>query len=153
MHESAAVLVCVHVHHAAYEWRRSNESDSGGDGVVAVHLSAALSGTLGAAETTAAEIGSAIRVIDSKSTAMNTGFVALAAARAAVDGAEHLTHRSLLDPAAAERDRLVGERLRIAHRAARRARDQLQRCRRLRLSRCHRRYRAAGGAALRREQH
>ncbi|EUA18259.1 hypothetical protein I552_9485 [Mycobacterium xenopi 3993] len=53
---------------------------SGGDGVVAVHLSAALSGTLRAAETTAAELGPSIRVIDSKSTAMNTGFVALAAA-------------------------------------------------------------------------
>jgi DegV family protein with EDD domain len=63
-------------------------TDSGGDGVVAVHLSAALSGTFGAAETTAAEIGPAIRVIDSKSTAMNTGFVALAAARAAADGAD-----------------------------------------------------------------
>ncbi|HTZ15908.1 MAG TPA: DegV family protein [Mycobacterium sp.] len=63
-------------------------ADSGGDGVVAVHLSAALSGTFGAAETTAAEIGPAIRVIDSKSTAMNTGFVTLAAARAAADGAD-----------------------------------------------------------------
>lgn len=63
-------------------------NDSGGDGVVAVHLSAALSGTVGAAETTAAEIGSGVRVVDSKSTAMNTGFVALAAARVAADGAD-----------------------------------------------------------------
>jgi DegV family protein with EDD domain len=63
-------------------------ADSGGDGVVAVHLSAALSGTVGAAETTAADIGSGVRVVDSKSTAMNTGFVALAAARAAADGAD-----------------------------------------------------------------
>jgi len=63
-------------------------ADSGGDGVVAVHLSAALSGTFGAAETTAAEIGPKIRVVDSKSTAMNTGFIALAAARAAADGAD-----------------------------------------------------------------
>ena len=62
-------------------------ADSGGDGVVAVHLSAALSGTFGAAETIAAEIGPAVRVIDSKSAAMNTGFVALAAARAAAGGA------------------------------------------------------------------
>src|SRR5579875_1076956 len=38
-------------------------NDSGGDGVVAVHLSAALSGTVGAAEATAAEIGPAIRVV------------------------------------------------------------------------------------------
>jgi DegV family protein with EDD domain len=61
-------------------------ADSGGDGVVAVHLSAALSGTFGAAEITAAEIGPTVRVIDSKSAAMNTGFVALAAARAAARG-------------------------------------------------------------------
>lgn len=63
-------------------------ADSGGDGVVAVHLSAALSGTIGAAETAAAEIGSAVRVLDSKSAAMNTGFIALAAARAAAGGAD-----------------------------------------------------------------
>ncbi|SRX94602.1 hypothetical protein MSP7336_02861 [Mycobacterium shimoidei] len=63
-------------------------ADSGGDGVVAVHLSAALSGTFAAAEATAAEMGSSVRVVDSKSTAMNTGFVALAAARAASDGAD-----------------------------------------------------------------
>jgi DegV family protein with EDD domain len=66
-------------------------ADSGGDGVVAVHLSAALSGTFGAAETTAAEIGPTVRVIDSKSAAMNTGFVALAAARAAAGGADLAT--------------------------------------------------------------
>jgi DegV family protein with EDD domain len=63
-------------------------ADSGGDGVVAVHLSAALSGTIGAAEATAAEIGSAVRVLDSKSAAMNTGFIALTAARAAAGGAD-----------------------------------------------------------------
>ena len=63
-------------------------TDSGGDGVVAVHLSKALSGTLNAAESTAAEIGSGIRVLDSRFTAMNTGFIAMAAARAAAGGAE-----------------------------------------------------------------
>jgi DegV family protein with EDD domain len=63
-------------------------ADSGGDGVVAVHLSAALSGTIRAAETTAAQIGPAVRVLDSKSAAMNTGFVALTAARAAAGGAD-----------------------------------------------------------------
>jgi DegV family protein with EDD domain len=62
--------------------------DSGGDGVVAVHISAALSGTVGVAERTAAEIGEAVRVVDSKSAAMGTGFIALAAARAAADGAD-----------------------------------------------------------------
>ncbi|HUH70284.1 MAG TPA: DegV family protein [Mycobacterium sp.] len=58
-------------------------ADGGGDGVVAVHISSALSGTYGAAERTAAEFSPAVRVIDSKSAAMGTGFVALAAARAA----------------------------------------------------------------------
>jgi DegV family protein with EDD domain len=62
--------------------------DSDGDGVVAVHLSSALSGTLGAAQATAAEIGSGIRVLDSKFTGMNTGFIAVAAARAAAHGAD-----------------------------------------------------------------
>jgi DegV family protein with EDD domain len=63
-------------------------ADSGGHGVVAVHLSAALSGTLAAAETIAADIGSSVRVVDSRSAAMGTGFVALAAARAAAGGAD-----------------------------------------------------------------
>jgi DegV family protein with EDD domain len=63
-------------------------SDSGGDGVVAVHLSAELSGTAGAAESTAADIGDSVRVVDSRSVAMGTGFVAMAAARAAADGAD-----------------------------------------------------------------
>lgn len=63
-------------------------SDSGGDGVVAVHISSALSGTVGAAETIASEFGGAVRVVDSKSAAMGTGFIALAAARAAGDGAD-----------------------------------------------------------------
>jgi DegV family protein with EDD domain len=63
-------------------------ADSDGDGVVAVHLSRALSGTLAAAESTAAEIGSGIRVLDSRFTGMNTGFIAIAAARAAAQGAD-----------------------------------------------------------------
>jgi len=61
---------------------------SGGAGVVAVHISAALSSTLGSAEHAAAEFGGAVRVVDSKSAAMGTGFVALAAARAAADGSD-----------------------------------------------------------------
>lgn len=61
---------------------------SDGDGVVAVHISGELSSTLGAAEYAAREFGGAVRVVDSKSTAMGTGFVALAAARAALGGAD-----------------------------------------------------------------
>ncbi|OBF82830.1 fatty acid-binding protein DegV [Mycobacterium sp. 852002-51163_SCH5372311] len=63
-------------------------ADSDGDGVVAVHISSALSGTCGAAERTAADLGPAVRVIDSKSTAMGTGFIVLAAARAAAAGGD-----------------------------------------------------------------
>lgn len=63
-------------------------ADSDGDGVLAVHLSKALSGTLGAAETTAAAIGPEIRVLDSQFTGMNTGFIALAAARTAAGDAD-----------------------------------------------------------------
>ena len=70
---------------AAYA--RALES-SGGDGVLAVHISAALSGTFGAAQQAAAEFGGKVRVIDSRSAAMGTGFVALAAARISADGAD-----------------------------------------------------------------
>ncbi|MBW0016015.1 MAG: DegV family protein [Mycobacterium sp.] len=61
-------------------------TDGGGDGVVAVHISSGLSGTYGLAQRAAAEVGPAVRVVDSKSAAMGTGFVALAAARAAAAG-------------------------------------------------------------------
>jgi len=61
--------------------------DSDGDGVVAVHISGALSSTLAAAEMAAGEFGGSVRVVDSKSAAMGTGFVALEAARAAAGGA------------------------------------------------------------------
>ncbi|QLL05865.1 DegV family protein [Mycobacterium vicinigordonae] len=70
---------------AAY---RQALADSGGDGVVAVHISSELSGTCRAAELTAAEFGSAVKVVDSKSTAMGSGFTVLAAARAAAAGAD-----------------------------------------------------------------
>ena len=61
-------------------------ADSGGDGVVAVHLFAALSSTFSSAVGAAREFGSAVRVVNSRSAAAGVGFVALAAARAAADG-------------------------------------------------------------------
>lgn len=61
---------------------------SGGDGVLGVHLSAALSSTYSAAEEAARPLGAAVAVVDSKSAAMGTGFIALAAARAAAAGAD-----------------------------------------------------------------
>src|ERR1700730_308279 len=62
--------------------------DSGDDGVVAVHLSAALSSTYSSAVQAAREFGSAVRVVNSRSVAMGVGFVALAAARSAGSGAD-----------------------------------------------------------------
>jgi DegV family protein with EDD domain len=61
---------------------------SDGDGVVAVHISAALSSTFSSATQAAKQVGPAVRVVDSRSAAMGTGFVVLAAARAAAAGAD-----------------------------------------------------------------
>ncbi|MCV7424099.1 DegV family protein [Mycobacterium yunnanensis] len=63
-------------------------ADSDGDGVVAVHLSAALSSTYSSAVGAAREFGSGVRVVNSRSAAAGVGFVALAAARAACDGGD-----------------------------------------------------------------
>lgn len=62
-------------------------ADSGGDGVVAVHLSAALSSTFSSAVSAAREFGPAVRVVNSRSAAMGVGYVALAAGRTAAAGA------------------------------------------------------------------
>lgn len=61
-------------------------AESGGDGVVAVHLSAPLSSTFSSAVAAAREFGPAVRVVNSRSAAMGVGFVALAAAREAARG-------------------------------------------------------------------
>lgn len=66
---------------------RAALSAADGAGVVAVHLSAELSSTFGAAQHAAAQFGGAVRVVDSRSAGMGTGFVALAAARSARSGA------------------------------------------------------------------
>ncbi|MGB3482808.1 MAG: DegV family protein [Mycobacterium sp.] len=61
---------------------------SGGDGVLAVHISSAMSGTFGAAQQAAREFDGAVRAVDSRSAAMGTGFVVLAAAKAAAAGGD-----------------------------------------------------------------
>jgi fatty acid kinase fatty acid binding subunit len=86
-------------------------ADSGGDGVVAVHISSALSGTCRAAERTAADLDPNVRVVDSKSAAMGIGFVALAAARAAAEGGDLDT---VADAARAAADR--GHAFVVVHR-------------------------------------
>jgi DegV family protein with EDD domain len=70
------------------ETYRQALSDSGGDGVVALHLSAALSSTYSAAVQAAREFGPAVRVVNTRSAAMGVGFVALAAAGSASAGAD-----------------------------------------------------------------
>ena len=62
---------------------------TGAERIVSVHLSAELSGTWDAARLAAAQVGEHIvTVIDSRATAMATGFAVLAAARAAAEGAD-----------------------------------------------------------------
>jgi DegV family protein with EDD domain len=70
---------------AAY---RQAWEDSGGDGVVAVHVSAALSSTISSAEQEARQFSGAVRVVNSRAAAMATGFAVLAAARAAALGSD-----------------------------------------------------------------
>jgi fatty acid kinase fatty acid binding subunit len=70
------------------ETYRQALQDSDGDGVVAVHISAALSSTYSAAVQAAREFGSSVRVVNSRSAAMGVGFVAMAAADAAAEGAD-----------------------------------------------------------------
>lgn len=95
-------------------------TDSGGDGVVAVHLSGELSSTVGAAEHAAAGFGAAVRVVDSRSAAMGTGFVALAAARAAHDGmALEAVVAQALSTAARVRAYIVVQRLENLRRSGR----------------------------------
>jgi DegV family protein with EDD domain len=60
--------------------------DAGADGIVSVHLSARLSGTVDAAQLAAAEVGPQVQVVDSGSTGMGLGFAALAAGAAATRG-------------------------------------------------------------------
>ncbi|SCF44938.1 DegV family protein [Micromonospora mirobrigensis] len=62
--------------------------DAGADGVVSVHLSAELSGTVEAARLAAAELDGRVEVVDSRSTGMGLGFPVLAAAAAAEAGSD-----------------------------------------------------------------
>jgi DegV family protein with EDD domain len=65
--------------------------------IVSVHLSGELSGTVHAAALAASDAPVPVRVVDSRTVAMGLGFAALAAARAAAEGADAGTvaHRAL----------------------------------------------------------
>lgn len=60
--------------------------DAGADGVVSVHLSAKVSGTVDAARLAAEQIGPQVSVVDAGFTGMGLGFPALAAGAAAARG-------------------------------------------------------------------
>ncbi|GAA4713808.1 hypothetical protein Prum_056680 [Phytohabitans rumicis] len=62
--------------------------DAGAPGVVSIHLSADLSGTVESAALAAAEVGERVAVVDARSAGMGLGFPALAAAAAAAAGAD-----------------------------------------------------------------
>jgi DegV family protein with EDD domain len=62
--------------------------DHGATGVVSVHLSAELSGTVDAATLAAAEVGDRVSVVDTRSIGMGLGFPVLAAGAAAASGAD-----------------------------------------------------------------
>ena len=62
--------------------------DAGADGIVSVHISAALSGTVEAARLAAADLDGRVEVVDSRSAGMGLGFPAIAAATAAEAGAD-----------------------------------------------------------------
>jgi DegV family protein with EDD domain len=61
--------------------------DRGADGIVSVHLSSRLSGTHEAATLAAEEVGPQVKVVDSQTTGMGLGFVALGATTVAAQGA------------------------------------------------------------------
>jgi DegV family protein with EDD domain len=88
IHERARVTTSGATPLELSEIYRQALHDSDGDGVVAVHISAALSSTFSTAVHVAREFGSAVRVVNSRSAAMGVGFIALAAARSAHTGAD-----------------------------------------------------------------
>jgi DegV family protein with EDD domain len=61
--------------------------DAGAEGIVSIHLSSQLSGTYDAARLAAAAFGDQVQVVDSGTTGMGLGFVALAATTEAGHGA------------------------------------------------------------------
>ena len=75
----------------------------GADGIVSVHLSSQLSGTYDAARLAADEVGDQVHVVDSGTTGMGLGFVALGATTVAAGGA---TLDEVRDAAVAHADRV-----------------------------------------------
>ncbi|MGO4202093.1 DegV family protein [Rhodococcus sp. TAF43] len=87
-------------------------ADSGGDGVVAVHISRQLSGTWEAGRQAAHKLGEMVRIVDSESTGMGLGYPALAAARVArAGGSLKSVYQRAVEVAARGRTSIVVDRL------------------------------------------
>ena len=86
LHDRAHVTTAGSAPAELSECYRNALADSDGAGVVAVHLSAAMSSTFSSAVAAAREFGAAVRVVNSRSAAAGVGFVAVAAARSAAGG-------------------------------------------------------------------
>ncbi|MDT5015887.1 MAG: fatty acid kinase fatty acid binding subunit [Mycobacterium sp.] len=86
IHDRARVTTSGAAPAALTETYRHALADSNGDGVVAVHISAALSSTFSSAVQSARDFGASVRVVNSRSAAMGVGFIALTAAQAASSG-------------------------------------------------------------------
>ena len=94
---------------------------AGADRLVSIHLSAELSSTSDAARLAASQVGEhLVTVVDSRSTAMGMGFAVLAAARAAMEGADpHAVAEVARDTAAATRTFFVVDTLEHLRRGGR----------------------------------
>lgn len=75
---------------SAFEEQYRALADEGAEGIVSVHISERLSGTIGAARVAAEAVADRVpvEVVDSRSTSLGLGFIALAAAKAARAGAD-----------------------------------------------------------------
>src|SRR3954468_24535043 len=95
--------------------------DAGADQLVSIHLSAELSSTSDAARRAGSQVGEHIvTVVDSRSTAMGSGFAVLAAARSAAAGADAATvARTARETAAATRTLFVVDTLEHLRRGGR----------------------------------
>ncbi|RLK55203.1 DegV family protein [Actinokineospora cianjurensis] len=94
--------------------------DAGAEGVLSVHLSRELSGTWESARLAAEEFGTAVRVVDSRTTAMGLGFAVLRAAEVAATGAGGAAvEAAAVEAAAATRCFFVVETLEYLRRGGR----------------------------------
>jgi len=71
---------------SAFFWAYQEAAEAGAQAVISIHLSARLSATCAAAQSAADRSGVPVRVVDSQTSGMSLGFLAVAAAEAAAAG-------------------------------------------------------------------